>query len=364
VLVLALRSGVLAMAAVSGDDNDVLASVTALTRKAALLSSQGHFARAAEKSAAAVAAAQSLQHPECLIVANLQLDESCWLSLHADACSAQADAKAAYQRIYSVILPAVMATLQRRKAAGTLLPGACRAHETTLFGHLQECRSDNPAYTPAFLADMGSLIGYVTYVGAAEIVMAGPLLQPMFHNNCVVSLPPLPEGQLAAQRALVLSALELVRQPRVLDTTCRLGGEAGLVDKCLTLVSTSAINSAQPSEWVQQLRVELRRVERSGVMQQRGMVPGLAKFDNDQAAARATGAADAVVHGLRRCALASCGAREAHVSHYKLCAACKTVVYCSKAHQAEDWPAHKCACKAARKEAAAAAAAAGGASGA
>jgi hypothetical protein len=30
---------------------------------------------------------------------------------------------------------------------------------------------------------------------------------------------------------------------------------------------------------------------------------------------------------------------EAHANHFKLCAACKTVVYCSKAHQAEDWPA-------------------------
>jgi hypothetical protein len=58
----------------------------------------------------------------------------------------------------------------------------------------------------------------------------------------------------------------------------------------------------------------------------------------------------------RVCALPSCGAREAHVSHFKLCAACKTVVYCSKAHQAEDWTRHrKEECKAARAAAAAAA---------
>jgi hypothetical protein len=42
-----------------------------------------------------------------------------------------------------------------------------------------------------------------------------------------------------------------------------------------------------------------------------------------------------------------------HPAQFKLCAACTTVVYCCKAHQAEDWPSHKAACKAARKAAAA-----------
>ena len=60
--------------------------------------------------------------------------------------------------------------------------------------------------------------------------------------------------------------------------------------------------------------------------------------------------------GLRRCALASCGAKEAHPSHYKACAACRGVVYCCKEHQQQHWPSHKAACKAARKEAAEAAA--------
>ena len=44
---------------------------------------------------------------------------------------------------------------------------------------------------------------------------------------------------------------------------------------------------------------------------------------------------------LRRCALASCGALEAHVRHFSRCSACKTVVYCSKTCQLADWPAHK-----------------------
>jgi hypothetical protein len=39
---------------------------------------------------------------------------------------------------------------------------------------------------------------------------------------------------------------------------------------------------------------------------------------------------------LRNCSLVACGAREVHPSQFKLCAACKTVVYCSKEHQAAD----------------------------
>ena len=65
---------------------------------------------------------------------------------------------------------------------------------------------------------------------------------------------------------------------------------------------------------------------------------------------------------LRVCALPSCGAREAHVAHFKNCGACGGVVYCSKAHQAEHWPAHKAACKAARKAASQHATGEGGAS--
>ena len=52
---------------------------------------------------------------------------------------------------------------------------------------------------------------------------------------------------------------------------------------------------------------------------------------------------------VRFCALAGCGAKEAHPAHFKSCSACCTVVYCCQEHNVEDWPAHKAACKAARK---------------
>ena len=55
----------------------------------------------------------------------------------------------------------------------------------------------------------------------------------------------------------------------------------------------------------------------------------------------AMSADDVARHGLRLCALPGCGAREAHPKHFKLCGRCKAVVYCSPAHQHEDWKRHK-----------------------
>ena len=61
-------------------------------------------------------------------------------------------------------------------------------------------------------------------------------------------------------------------------------------------------------------------------------------------------AAEAARKGLKSCALASCGANEAHPSHFSKCGACKSVVYCCREHQQQVWPAHKAVCKAVRKQ--------------
>lgn len=53
------------------------------------------------------------------------------------------------------------------------------------------------------------------------------------------------------------------------------------------------------------------------------------------------GAEDVARHGLRCCALPACDAVEAHPKHFKACGRCRGVVYCSPAHQREDWKRHK-----------------------
>jgi hypothetical protein len=52
---------------------------------------------------------------------------------------------------------------------------------------------------------------------------------------------------------------------------------------------------------------------------------------------------------LRSCANAACGTIEAYAGHFKLCAGCKAVVFCTRDCQLASWPQHKAACKAARK---------------
>jgi hypothetical protein len=356
------------MAADGGDD--VMAPVTALSRKAALLSRNGHFARAAEKYAAAVAAAQSLQQPDCLIVTALQLDEVSMLYAHARLPETPlADTAKAFERIFCVLLPATMPALQRRKEAGTLLPGSCRPAEAAFYGEVHHAnaaaKKDVHRLVPAPMVDAGARLGYESYVSAACFA-AMWLLLPQFWNQAdlrTMPFPIVPDDQFAAQHAFVLSALELVQQSRVLITAC-LRGEASLIDTCRKVVSSSVIMDALPSEWAQQLQSALQRVERSGVMQQRDIELGLASMQRKRDAEHATASAQAAACGLRHCALPNCGAREAHVSHFKLCAACGGAAYCCKAHQAADWPAHKAACKVARARKAAAAAQNGGASGA
>jgi hypothetical protein len=55
----------------------------------------------------------------------------------------------------------------------------------------------------------------------------------------------------------------------------------------------------------------------------------------------ACAAADVARHGLRCCALPSCGATEPHPKAHKICGRCRGAAYCCAAHSAQDWRRHK-----------------------
>jgi hypothetical protein len=61
--------------------------------------------------------------------------------------------------------------------------------------------------------------------------------------------------------------------------------------------------------------------------------------DYDRLAARA--GEDREQHGLRRCAMPSCGAAEPHAKAFKVCSRCRAACYCCVEHQHEDWKRHK-----------------------
>jgi hypothetical protein len=104
--------------------------VVALTNKALTLTGKGHFARAAEIYAEAVTAAQALHQPDCIIVAQLQASHASALLAHANTAGVpEARGVELTRCAYLELLPAAMASLERRMANGTLLAGVCRPHE-------------------------------------------------------------------------------------------------------------------------------------------------------------------------------------------------------------------------------------------
>jgi hypothetical protein len=105
----------------------------ALFAKATGLHHAGHLARAREYTSRALAAAQAVGEPDCLIVARLQVDTTTDMLDAADAATDAAQ-RAGLFRSATETLSALMATLQRRKAAGTLLAGACRPAEEAWHG--------------------------------------------------------------------------------------------------------------------------------------------------------------------------------------------------------------------------------------
>jgi hypothetical protein len=112
-----------------------------------------------------------------------------------------------------VLLSATVMVLQRRKAAGTLLPDACHAHQEAWFAalkqHSVELHDTSRAEAVEEGAALAPFVGYETYIFAASI--AAYLLHPAQYFP---SMGP----QFAAMCAFVASALELFIQPRAART--------------------------------------------------------------------------------------------------------------------------------------------------
>jgi len=198
-------------------------------------------------------------------------------------------------------------------------------------------------------AQYGPLVGLAAMYDAAVEALEQRMLG-------LVSVVPHPEAL-----TLVVRALDLLIKPRPLEDTL-LMPEMIFVRSMLsfqkhdTILQYQAASHPARAAQVQQLSDAWARVQASGVLQRRDLhIAGKDMTSEREENRHHREAADArqEKRGLRSCGLASCGAKEAHVSHFKGCGACKTVFYCCREHQLEDWPAHKAACKAARKAAAA-----------
>jgi hypothetical protein len=125
--------------------------------------------------------------------------------------------------------------------------------------------------------------------------------------------------------------------------------EAALVRHAQICIEEERCFCATTGEWHARILTAWRRLQNSAVLQRRGFLQLVRSNDAFMAHVAATAAATAAVRGLHFCALRTCGTQEVHASQFKRCSACLGVVYCCKEHQVQDWPAHKAACRAARK---------------
>ena len=269
---------------------------------------------------------------------------------------AAAERSESRQTVLSVLLPQCLSTVMRRKAAGTLLPGSCRPAEVAWWRANKEralLQQGQPAEVARIGAEaFGPMLGSEVYFFVANVA---------FDVLTFARLLGMSREMQQSHAAFVVSAFELMAQPHgrtvsvVVDGVTKAvftsASERSLAQNVSRSLLHANISSLLDGEVMVLIADAWQRVVRSGAaaMRQMGTPPDPSEFVS---AAFDAAAAEGAVRGLHECALASCTSKEVHVSQFKKCGACRIVAYCCREHQLADWPSHKAACKAARKQAA------------
>ena len=322
--------------------------------------------RAAELCERAADAAAALYGADSLVVALMRMSAVSYLHCALGAATSTS-MRAVMHRTSFTHLRSTVELLQRRKAAGSLLPGRCRPEEESfdrthcmLIMRLNKLTEDS--FSQPQLRQLHACFGVSTLARtaahAAHFIAA----------NCVMDVSERFSTSEDTQTFLDFCAdvLELFASPA--SDGFKPGGsvpeEASMYEQVRHLVRAAPYNTGAPGCMRAFRRVAdaLSELERNGAPQRRGYAKLLAETTNqakvNDDAARAANAG----RTLRTCALPSCGETELHPDQFKRCSACGGVHYCCKEHQATHWPEHKAACKAARRAAEAAAAEGAGAS--
>jgi hypothetical protein len=326
-----------------------VSAVSKLSNKCYFLMQKGHNARAAEKYEQAAAAAAALPDgADSLVVATLRQMHAAALVNHARVSSMlpMPERAALERRVFLELLPQVMAIIDRRAAAGSLLGAhACRptevawacADEGFKLSHATSGDAQRPARSGA---PPDPMLGYVVLLRVAGFALDA------LGNSL---LRPLSAAHVDAHVAFVCRAVDALVQPHGEESLAM--SEAEFVQR---LQYTMSELLELPARARQPLANASARVEaaRRGALRARGLDESMRHFKDENA--RLYACASAAREQLRCCSLAACGKREEHAAQWKLCSACKAACYCCKEHQAADWKAgHKAACAAARGNASA-----------
>ena len=330
---------------------DQLAALYSLTDKVVSTGALCRHARNVELSARAALKAEALFTDDSLVVARLRMIESKSLVNLAIAAS-PADREALIRRSWSALL-SVIALLQRRLAANTLLPGTVRKEETDYYAHALAALlavQNEPVPPPSGLQTLASTIGYVVLLDALDkslhfmpesFQMFWPAAQrkvvEMF-VRAVVLLGPLLTTDIFIQ---VFQALDFI--PRTAGFRgCMFSEEANLVALIEKDVSPQNFEPVFCAAVLHKWRSDAV----SSVLRARGALQtGIANADQYTANFNARQRDDIAKHGLRDCALFSCAKTEKTVKEFAHCSGCRSVVYCCAEHQGLDWRAHKKACR-------------------
>ena len=335
---------------------DVLACVQTFFTKAEELVLKGHVLRAAENFGRAAEAAVALG-ADNLVTVEMQLRQGLYVLTYSyaapDATSAQRGLILAYRTEYVALFSSAVEALELRRAAGTLLAGKCSAVEEAWCA--RQLRREHILRSAAETAGLAALAGYAQFVRAASLALNVLMLANMGYKECS-------EAQLLSFARHVVHAVELMLQPRRPGGATLAKVETDVTELLRTLFPFLDDLGQLDARLVQLLLAAWQQLQSSGVLQARRAQESIAKQPHEAEMELAVEAEFKKVEaafnksvkapGRRRCALAGCGTKEAHPAHFKSCAACRIVVYCSKECQAEDWASHKKACKAARKAAA------------
>jgi hypothetical protein len=332
-----------------------LAMVVSLTVKAKELSEKGHFERCLEKWRAALVAVEAIGAEDCVLVAQFRTEVARVVFEREFKREGPCVSQATILQLLDTYAAAA-ASLRRRRDAGTLLPGKCRPiEEQWLFKFLTTRPSEVVSRAdPQRVRARAELVGYDAFLSVCGCVMG---------LRCMTMGGGSLERGGEAEHAffsfvcdLCDDTVALMVQPRVEEYGSAI--ECAIVKGLmLSLQMLEAIHA--PQVWCGRVSLAVARLRESGVVEKRHLGNENAdrliadmrgrqeRVNHERAAAAASGL-------LKSCALAGCGAKEAHVSHFGKCGSCKTVAYCCRDHQLADWQTHKAACKAARKAAAAA----------
>ena len=338
-----------AMAATAFDE------VLALSGKAQELYRKSHYERCTEKWRAALAAAEAIGAEDCVLVAAIRTEVARALL----GCEDARDGSFSQAFVLEMLelLAASAAILRRRRDAGTLMEGKCRPNEVQWYlAYLaekwspQELRAANQ-----WLRAYAQLVGYDMFLGVCSSCMF--LVCEVLAHGCFERGGEAERSFLTFFCNLCDESVALMVQPRVHEIGSSV--ELVMVPKWPVLLEAMALAPPEYQVWRERVSRAYARLRQSGVLERRGLEhDNAAQTHAEEKERRARSIREhqeAAASGqLKSCALAGCDAQEAHLSHFGKCSACKAAVYCCRDHQQTDWPAHKAACKAARKAAAAA----------